>query len=172
MGREDERERCGRVLERRVLVNRKKWKAGRKKSRNKVDRRDILICIWCQTSVLCTCIFYLGMSLPSYYFGEKRSLRQACTSAESYYADPSLIWATTWLTVWSVFSVRSMGFMLTVKTVQIGWMPRLIWVFAGPTGHFVGFVMLWLVSEKSHDPLHWFIDASCQMMNCDNENLG
>ena len=24
------------------------------------------------------------------------------------------------------------------------WMPRLIWVFAGPTGHFVGFVMLGL----------------------------
>ena len=27
---------------------------------------------------------------------------------------------------------------------QIGQMPRLIWVYAGCTGHFVGFVMLWL----------------------------
>ena len=27
---------------------------------------------------------------------------------------------------------------------QIGQMPRLIWVFAGHTGHFVSFVMLWL----------------------------
>ena len=27
---------------------------------------------------------------------------------------------------------------------QSGQMPRLIWVFAGWTGHFVGFVMLWL----------------------------
>ena len=26
-----------------------------------------------------------------------------------------------------------------------GWMSRLIWVFAGRTGHFVGFVVLWLV---------------------------
>ena len=26
-----------------------------------------------------------------------------------------------------------------------GWMPRLIWVFAGRTGLFVSFVMLWLV---------------------------
>ena len=27
---------------------------------------------------------------------------------------------------------------------QTGRMPRLIWVFAGCTGHFIGFVMLWL----------------------------
>ena len=29
-------------------------------------------------------------------------------------------------------------------TDQTGWKPRLIWVFTGHTGHFVGFVMLWL----------------------------
>ena len=40
--------------------------------------------------------------------------------------------------------------MRTVKTDQNGWMPRLIWVFAGHTGHFVGFVMLRL---KPAD--HW-----------------
>ena len=28
---------------------------------------------------------------------------------------------------------------------QTGWMPRLIWVFAGCTCHFVGFVMRWLI---------------------------
>ena len=28
---------------------------------------------------------------------------------------------------------------------QTGWMPRLIRVFAGCSGHFVGFVMLWLI---------------------------
>ena len=27
---------------------------------------------------------------------------------------------------------------------QTGQMPRLIWVFAGRSGHFVGFVVLWL----------------------------
>ena len=31
---------------------------------------------------------------------------------------------------------------LTAKTV---WMPRLSWVFAGCTGHFVGFIMLWIM---------------------------
>ena len=31
-------------------------------------------------------------------------------------------------------------FMRTAKTDQTGWMPRLIWVFAGRTCHFVGFV--------------------------------
>ena len=28
---------------------------------------------------------------------------------------------------------------------QTGWIPRLIWVFAGRTYHFVGFVMRWLI---------------------------
>ena len=28
---------------------------------------------------------------------------------------------------------------------QTGRMPRLIWVFAWHTGHFVGFIMLWLI---------------------------
>ena len=31
-------------------------------------------------------------------------------------------------------------------------MPRLIWVFAGHTGHFVGFVMLWLWRDCSPEP--------------------
>ena len=30
-------------------------------------------------------------------------------------------------------------------------MPRLIWVFAGRTGHFVGFVMRWLIYEPRHN---------------------
>ena len=33
----------------------------------------------------------------------------------------------------------------TAKTDQTGRMPRLIWVFAGCTCHFVGFVMRWLI---------------------------
>ena len=33
----------------------------------------------------------------------------------------------------------------TAKTDQMGQMPRLMWVFAGRTCHFVGFVMLWLI---------------------------
>ena len=31
---------------------------------------------------------------------------------------------------------------------QTGRMPRLIWVFTGCTGHFVGFVMPWLISAR------------------------
>ena len=34
--------------------------------------------------------------------------------------------------------------MWTEKTDQTGQMPKLIWIFAGCTGHFVGFVMMWL----------------------------
>ena len=32
---------------------------------------------------------------------------------------------------------------------QTGWMPRLIWVFAGRTCHFVGFVRRWLTCWRS-----------------------
>ena len=38
--------------------------------------------------------------------------------------------------------------MQTAKTDQTGRMPRLIWVFAGCTGIFVGFVMWWLIWSK------------------------
>ena len=38
--------------------------------------------------------------------------------------------------------------MRTVKTDQTGRMPRLIWVFAGCTGYFVGFVMRWFIKEN------------------------
>ena len=45
---------------------------------------------------------------------------------------------------------------------QSGWMPRLIWIFAGSTGHFVGFVMLRLICLKSHkfrgNVLTWYWD--------------
>ena len=37
----------------------------------------------------------------------------------------------------------------TAKNDQTGWMPRLIWVFTGRTGHIVGFVMFWLKYEKT-----------------------
>ena len=39
----------------------------------------------------------------------------------------------------------------TVKTDQTGWMPRPIWVFAGCKGHFVGFVMWWLITISLAD---------------------
>ena len=54
--------------------------------------------------------------------------------------------------VWSVFAVRSMGrwgpklsYADSEDSDQTGRMPRLIWVFAGHTCHFVGFVMRQLI---------------------------
>ena len=40
--------------------------------------------------------------------------------------------------------------MQTAKTDQTVRMPRLIRVFDGCTGHFVGFVMLWLIFISEH----------------------
>ena len=39
---------------------------------------------------------------------------------------------------------------------QTGWMPRLIWVFAGCTCHFVGFVMRWLI--------RWVFDTNLEII--------
>ena len=59
------------------------------------------------------------------------------------------------LAVWSESSLGSQRVDKDAKllyadnkdTDQTGWMPRLIWVFAGCISHFVGFVMLWLNSH-------------------------
>ena len=43
----------------------------------------------------------------------------------------------------------------TVKTDQTGWMPRLIRVIAGRTGHFVGFAVLWPIYFLSFTAVCW-----------------
>ena len=64
---------------------------------------------------------------------------------------------TTKPTKWHVCSAKTQSlhcmlnrqlsfFMRTAVTDKTGWMPRLIWVFPGRTGHFVGIVMRWLKS--------------------------
>ena len=52
------------------------------------------------------------------------------------------VWSESSLSAW-----RSPGSLAILRvhsedSDQTGWMPRLIWVFAGRTGHIVGFVML------------------------------
>ena len=54
-------------------------------------------------------------------------------------------------------------FMWTAKTDQTGQMPRLIWVFAGCTCHFVGFVIQWLICTYSHFYC-WFTGTSPQVI--------
>ena len=64
-------------------------------------------------------------------------------------------WASTQSDQSSLSAWRNLGSLSThwvhsEDSDQTGWMPRLIWVFTGRTGHFVGFVMrrlkcLWLV---------------------------
>ena len=59
-----------------------------------------------------------------------------CASKDSPQSDQGLRWALTGKLRTQAF------FMWTAKTLIR--LPSLIWVFAGRTGHFVGFVMLWL----------------------------
>ena len=74
----------------------------------------------------------------------QRWLRSAWASTQS---DQSLL-CTQWVAKYSRFlHAGSEG------PDQTGWMPRLIWAFAGRTGHFVGFVMLrlsWLFLFMEH----------------------
>ena len=74
------------------------------------------------------------MIKPTKWLRSQRRLRSAWASAQF---DQSSL-CTQWVAKDQAF------FMWTMKTDQTGWMPRLIWVFAGCTCHFVGFVMRWL----------------------------
>ena len=55
--------------------------------------------------------------------------------------------------VWSEISLSTWGKLRSLAVIRVhseasdktGWMPILIWVFAGRKGHFVGFVMRWLI---------------------------
>ena len=58
--------------------------------------------------------------------------------------------------VWSVFAMCSLVAMgprflhaVSENSDQTVRMPRLIWVFAGHIGHFVGFIVLWLFCDLS-----------------------
>ena len=85
----------------------------------------------------CIFIYLLSqcMTKPKNGMCTQLRLRSVWASAHS---DQSLCYALNgYLRTWAFF-------MRTAKTDQTGWMPRLIWVFAGHTCHFVGFVMRWL----------------------------
>ena len=55
-----------------------------------------------------------------------------------------LVWSASSLSAWRNLGLLATQWAHSEDADQIGRMPRLIWVFAGRTGHFVGFVMLLL----------------------------
>ena len=44
---------------------------------------------------------------------------------------------------------------------QTGWMPRLIWILAGCTSSFAGFVMLWLNYQDESSRRQWMVNEEC-----------
>ena len=48
------------------------------------------------------------------------------------------------LSAWNSFGSLATHKVPSKDCAQTAWMPRLIWVFVGRTGNFVGFVLLWL----------------------------
>ena len=57
---------------------------------------------------------------------------------------------------------------------QTGLMPRLLWIFAGRTCHFVGFVMRWLIWILSyfHRKYNWIFDLNMSLWPTFYEKLG
>ena len=53
-------------------------------------------------------------------------------------------WSESLLSAWRKLGSLATHWVHSEHSDQTGWMPRLIWVFAGRTCHFVGFVMRWL----------------------------
>ena len=63
------------------------------------------------------------------------------------------VWLESLLSAWRNLGSLTTHWVNSEDADLTGWMPRLIWVFAGRTCHFVGFVVLPLKSKKSdQDP--------------------
>ena len=54
------------------------------------------------------------------------------------------VWSESSLSAWRKLECLATHWAHSKDSDQTGWMPRLIWVFTGCTGHFAGFVMRWL----------------------------
>ena len=55
------------------------------------------------------------------------------------------VWSESSLSAWRKLGPLATQWALSEDSDQTGRMPRLIWVFAGRTCHFVGFVTRWLI---------------------------
>ena len=60
------------------------------------------------------------------------------------------IWSESSLSTWRNLGSLASHWAYSEDFDQTGRMPRLIWFFAGHTCHFVGFVMLWLISFSGY----------------------
>ena len=80
-----------------------------------------------------------------------------------------LIWAASWenqqnelcaqsdqssLSVWRTVGSLATHWAHSEDSDQTGRLPRLIWIFAGRTGHVVGFVMRWLILINTIFPVY------------------
>ena len=90
-------------------------------------------------------------------------------------SDGASNWATEAGPVWSessLYAWRKLGSLATHRahsedSDQTGRMPRLIWVFAGRTCHFVGFVMCWLIFYFTNDG--YKLHVNCLIISDPNE---
>ena len=62
----------------------------------------------------------------------------------SLYIHP--VWSESSMSAWRKFGSLATHWAHSKDSDQTGRMPSLIWVFAGRTCHFVGFVMKWLIN--------------------------
>ena len=101
--------------------------------------------MWVKNGMKMFCVFYKSISII--YYGFKQSNLIALVS-KSF-----LIWAASWQnpTKWPLRSAQCVAkdpsflHVDSEDSDQTGQMPRLIWIFAGRTCHFVGFVMRRLI---------------------------
>ena len=83
----------------------------------------------------------------------QRQMSQRMTKPSKWHVCPAKIqislgirsvWSESSLSAWRKFGSLATHWVHSEDSDQTGRMPRLIWVFAGRTCHFVGFVMHWL----------------------------
>ena len=71
-----------------------------------------------------------------------------CLAKTQISLDIHPVWSESSLSAWRNIGSSATHWVHCEDSDQTGRMPRLIWVFAGRKGHFVGFVMRWLTFRK------------------------
>ena len=76
---------------------------------------------------------------------KEQTNKMTCAQQRQISLGISPVWSESSPSAWRHLGSLATNWVHSEDSDQTGWMPRLIWVFAGHTDHFIGFVMRWLI---------------------------
>ena len=121
--------------------------------------------------------FYTGQNHAKFFFSNSTNqMSRSMTKPTKWCVRPAKtqislgirpVWAESLLSTWKKHGTLATHWVHSEDSDQTGWMPRLIWAFAGRTHQFVGFVMMRLKLLTS-----FFSEMYLLQNLSDNKNFG